>query len=74
MQITEYDMLAHANTGSGKTAAYLLPIIHRINKIKREAPGGLILNSESPYMIIISPTRELANQLYEDACAFSIGN
>ncbi|HEX9545079.1 MAG TPA: DEAD/DEAH box helicase, partial [Pyrinomonadaceae bacterium] len=47
------DMIGCAETGTGKTAAFLLPIIQRLNKTK-SFPGIRIL--------IIAPTRELALQ------------
>ena len=47
------DILACAETGTGKTAAFLLPILQ-----------GLIENKNKPgtKVLILSPTRELANQ------------
>ncbi|MGI8498016.1 MAG: DEAD/DEAH box helicase [Gemmatimonadaceae bacterium] len=47
------DVLACAMTGSGKTAAFLLPIIHRL----REKPRG------TTRALILTPTRELAAQI-----------
>ncbi|HEX2062084.1 MAG TPA: DEAD/DEAH box helicase [Thermoanaerobaculia bacterium] len=49
------DVLAAAATGSGKTAAFLLPIIHRLIGKKRGVTRALIL----------TPTRELAAQIDE---------
>ena len=51
------DVLACAMTGSGKTAAFLLPILHRLIGKKRGATRALIL----------TPTRELAAQIQEHA-------
>ncbi len=47
------DVLAAAATGSGKTAAFLLPILHRLMEKKRGTTRALIL----------TPTRELAAQI-----------
>src|SRR3954471_8102223 len=47
------DVLATAQTGTGKTAAYLLPLLHRL----LAAPRG------STRALILSPTRELAEQI-----------
>lgn len=53
------DLLACAATGSGKTAAFLLPILHHIVDLPRGSTRALIL----------APTRELALQIAEDARA-----
>ena len=50
------DVLACAMTGSGKTAAFLLPILHRLLSNTRGTTRALIL----------TPTRELAAQIVED--------
>jgi ATP-dependent RNA helicase RhlE len=50
------DLLACAQTGSGKTAAFLLPIVHRLLGVSRRTTRALIL----------TPTRELAAQILED--------
>src|SRR5436190_5697617 len=47
------DMIACAETGTGKTAAFLLPILQRL-AAEKSRPGTRVL--------ILSPTRELANQ------------
>lgn len=51
------DMIGLAPTGSGKSAAFLIPLINfllRLPPIKDE------LISDGPYSIIMAPTRELA--------------
>lgn len=50
------DVLASSCTGSGKTAAFLLPILERFGKTKREKYSKVL---------IVLPTRELALQCYE---------
>ena len=50
------DVLACAVTGSGKTAAFLLPILHRL----LERPRG------TTRALVLTPTRELAAQIVED--------
>jgi superfamily II DNA/RNA helicase len=55
---TGHDLLASAETGSGKTAAYLLPIVGTL-KQRDEGPK----NSAYPTVIILVPTRELAVQV-----------
>src|SRR5438093_11005866 len=47
------DLIAAAQTGTGKTAAYLLPILHRLLDLPRGMTRALI----------VTPTRELAQQI-----------
>jgi ATP-dependent RNA helicase RhlE len=54
--LTGRDVLACASTGSGKTAAFLLPIVHRLI----ERPRGVTR------ALVITPTRELAAQIVAD--------
>jgi ATP-dependent RNA helicase RhlE len=56
------DVLACAMTGSGKTAAFLLPIIHQLIDRPRRTTRGLV----------ITPTRELAAQIVEDLNALAV--
>ena len=55
------DLLAGAQTGTGKTAGFTLPILHRLNADKSRAPGA------KPVIraLILTPTRELAAQVEE---------
>lgn len=55
------DMIACAQTGTGKTAAYLLPILHKLASKKDRAVDTLI----------IAPTRELAIQIDQQVQGFS---
>eukprot|EP01064_Diplonema_japonicum_P002414 TRINITY_DN11525_c0_g1_i2.p1 TRINITY_DN11525_c0_g1~~TRINITY_DN11525_c0_g1_i2.p1 ORF type:complete len:510 (+),score=102.58 TRINITY_DN11525_c0_g1_i2:465-1994(+) len=54
------DMLLSASTGSGKTAAYLLPILR---SLLREG----VENVSSTYGVVVGLTLELAQQIYSDA-------
>lgn len=56
------DIIGLANTGTGKTAAFLLPIIER--------QSGIMLR---PSVLIMAPTRELAQQIDEQFREFSKG-
>merc|ERR1711915_328888 len=66
------DLMACAQTGSGKTAAFLLPIIHKLMETEADAQIGS--SSQSPQCIIITPTRELAIQIHNEARKFSQGS
>ena len=53
------DVLGCAQTGTGKTAAFALPILQ---KLYAEQPGG----SRKPHALVLTPTRELAIQIQEN--------
>lgn len=57
------DLIASAETGSGKTAAYCLPLLAYLQHLPQ-------LDAESaqngPYAIILGPSRELANQIFAE--------
>ena len=54
------DIMASAQTGSGKTAAFLLPSLQKIVK-RSEKPG------KGPRVLVLTPTRELAAQVEKNA-------
>lgn len=63
------DICAAAKTGSGKTAAYLLPILERLlfDLVYMIIHRYKNLNRNSIRVMIVTPTRELANQVYSIA-------
>ncbi|XP_006864326.1 PREDICTED: ATP-dependent RNA helicase DDX3X-like isoform X3 [Chrysochloris asiatica] len=72
------DLMACAQTGSGKTAAFLLPIL---SQIYSDGPGDALRamkengrygrRKQYPISLVLAPTRELAVQIYEEARKFS---
>jgi ATP-dependent RNA helicase DDX46/PRP5 len=58
------DVIGVAKTGSGKTAAFLIPMFRHI---KDQRP---ITSTEGPIGLVISPTRELATQIHKDCKPF----
>lgn len=56
------DVIGLANTGTGKTAAFLLPIIEELSK-----------NPIRGSVLILSPTRELSQQIHEEFARFAAG-
>ncbi len=56
--LNEKDCFIHACTGSGKTAAYAMPILSNITE-----------NERHPQVLVLSPTRELCNQITEEMIA-----
>ncbi|XP_059054807.1 probable ATP-dependent RNA helicase DDX55 homolog [Achroia grisella] len=55
------DVAAEAVTGSGKTLAFVVPMLEMLLKKSRDGP----LRKDFVYAVIISPTRELATQIYK---------
>jgi len=58
------DVMAAAQTGTGKTAGFTLPILHRLNKGK---PAG----ANQARALILTPTRELAAQVFDNVTVYS---
>ncbi|OVA00448.1 Helicase [Macleaya cordata] len=66
------DLMACAQTGSGKTAAFCFPIISGI--LKTQMPQNVSARNGRvayPLALILSPTRELSCQIHEEAKKFS---
>lgn len=59
------DVAGQAQTGTGKTAAYLLAVMNRL--LDDEGAGTVIDNRPAPAAFILAPTRELAIQIHKDA-------
>ncbi|MEO2147461.1 MAG: DEAD/DEAH box helicase [Flavobacteriaceae bacterium] len=59
------DILASAQTGTGKTAGFTLPLLQRLSK-KKHHP------SRSVRALILTPTRELASQVHENVKEYSV--
>lgn len=55
------DIIGIANTGTGKTAAFLIPLVNKVFKNRRER------------VLIVTPTRELAVQIQEELVGFATG-
>lgn len=74
------DLVACSHTGTGKTASFMIPIVNMLIKAGREAcadePSANIANGirvVHPRALILSPTRELAIQIFSEARKFSHG-
>lgn len=50
------DLIASAQTGTGKTAAFMLPVLHKLSTLKKGPKGA-------PRVLVLTPTRELAAQV-----------
>lgn len=58
-----HDLMASAQTGTGKTAAFILPALNRIAE-----PSAV--KSKGPRVLVLTPTRELAQQVSEAAAKY----
>ncbi|MBD8880319.1 DEAD/DEAH box helicase [Rhodanobacter sp. 7MK24] len=58
-----HDLLAAAQTGTGKTAAFALPLLHKLI----DAPATM---TRRPRALVLTPTRELAAQILDNAQAY----
>jgi ATP-dependent RNA helicase RhlE len=54
-----HDLLGCAQTGTGKTAAFALPLLHHLSRTPRAA------GRRGPRVLVLAPTRELALQIAE---------
>jgi len=59
------DLLGCAQTGTGKTAAFALPILDRLSRHPRRHARG-------PRALVLTPTRELATQIADDFADYGI--
>ncbi len=66
--ISGVDIMGGAQTGTGKTAAFVLPILQRILPFASSSPSP----ARHPVRaLILAPTRELALQVYESVKSYS---
>ena len=61
------DLIGCADTGTGKTAAFLLPILNRMLKARATAPDERGFTR----VLILAPTRELCSQIEDDVQGFT---
>ena len=62
------DIIGVAETGSGKTAAFLIPLLVWIMSLPKMERAEDV--DQGPYAIILAPTRELAQQIEEESVKF----
>ena len=63
MVMAGHDLMASAQTGTGKTAAFILPALNRIAE-----PSAV--KSKGPRVLVLTPTRELAQQISDAATKY----
>ena len=65
LAIAGHDILGIAQTGTGKTAAFALPLIHKLATDRQKPPP------KGARVLILSPTRELASQIAQSCMTYS---
>ena len=63
--LTGRDVMAAAQTGTGKTASFVLPILQQLHTNKK------MINSNQCFALVLTPTRELAAQIEANIEAYS---
>jgi ATP-dependent RNA helicase DeaD len=71
--LTGRDLIAQAATGTGKTAAFALPLIQRLLEPAEPSASGPAKNRVRPGGLVLVPTRELAMQVAEAAHKYARG-
>jgi ATP-dependent RNA helicase DDX23/PRP28 len=66
--LQQRDIIGIAETGSGKTTAYILPLLDYISKL---CPMTEEMEAEGPLAIVLVPTRELAQQIEVETMKFA---
>ena len=59
-----HDLIASSKTGSGKTLAFIIPALQRLSKNRA-------LSKRDPRVVILTPTRELAKQVFSQLRLFT---
>ena len=54
------DIIGASKSGTGKTAAYVLPLLHRLQKVVKA-------ENKVPRVLIVVPTIELVDQVYKNS-------
>ncbi|KAL1140587.1 hypothetical protein AAG570_000517, partial [Ranatra chinensis] len=65
------DVMACAQTGSGKTAAFLVPILNQMYEKGPQLANNPNRRKQYPLGLVLAPTRELATQIYVEARKFA---
>lgn len=66
--LQQRDVIGVAETGSGKTAAFVLPMLTYITRLP---PISEENEAEGPYAVVMAPTRELAQQIEDETVKFA---
>jgi len=68
IEIENRDIIGVAETGSGKTASFIIPMLVYISQLPPLTEENM---ADGPYALILAPTRELVQQIEEEAVKFA---
>lgn len=68
IEIENRDIIGVAETGSGKTASFIIPMLVYISQLPPITEDNM---ADGPYALILAPTRELVQQIEEEAIKFA---
>ncbi len=68
--LTGRDVLGCAQTGTGKTCAFALPILHRLSDSRKTRSHKGRNGVRTPRAIVLCPTRELASQIFDSFVSY----
>ncbi|MFU8828519.1 MAG: DEAD/DEAH box helicase, partial [Phycisphaerales bacterium] len=64
------DVLGCAQTGTGKTCAFALPILHRLANLDENGKARKGAQGRAPRALVLCPTRELASQIFDSFASY----
>jgi len=64
------DILGTAQTGTGKTCAFALPVLHLLDEDHKQKHNRHRGRGRSPRALVLAPTRELASQIFDSFVAY----
>lgn len=65
-----HDILGTAQTGTGKTCAFALPVLHLLDEDSGQKHNRHRGRGRSPRALVLAPTRELASQIFDSFIAY----
>ncbi len=60
------DLIGRARTGQGKTLAFCLPLLEKLQRSSGQRGEAVLGTGKSPLVLIMTPTRELAKQIVKE--------
>ncbi|KAI5083834.1 hypothetical protein GOP47_0000003 [Adiantum capillus-veneris] len=71
VSLAHKDVIGIAQTGSGKTTSFILPMLHHVSLLAPLDEQDLERPAQGPYALILAPTRELSQQIQDETLKMS---